>query len=261
MSALDELDAGMQTPPTAEERPGEADAEAPAPEQEQQVASPDQDLEQLLQRPEVQQLIERRAQNLVGNRLQQQQQEEAEYQQALAYYQRLEEDDDFFAAEVEKHGKAKVLRWVADFEEYRERREKAPLLEPALAELREQFNIAAVQSFKGYLQKSGLLNRLPEEQRSVLQNLRADSDRPWIEAAFEAIVQGLNAVTGNSRTAQKAAEIQQAFQSQEGGPIPSPSRNRAAVDPRRIVEEYAYGKGGWTLDDFEWARRQLGQDY
>lgn len=258
-----ELDA-VEAEPTAEERPGEALESAPEPPPEAPEAEQQQqgiDINALLNRPEIQAVIERRAANLAGNRLQQQQREEQEYQQALAYYKRLEEDDEFFAQEVEKHGKSRVLRWVADFEDYLEQRQKAPMLEPELAKLREEFNAAAVEAFKNYVRQTGLFDRLPAETRQVIESLRPDSETPWIQTALEQLVKTVDQFTGQGRVAKQAEAMRQAFQNQPGAPIPAPAATRQGVNPRRIIEEYAYGQGNWTLEDYDWARKQLGQDY
>jgi len=239
---------------------GEEEQSGESPPAEPEASAPEIDIEEILSRPEVQQAIERRAANLAGNRLQQQLQQEQEWKQAEAYYQRLSDDDEFFEQQVKEHGEAKILRWIADYKAAKEERDRAPLLEPQLYQLAEQFNQAAITAFKGYVQRSPLWNQMPREWRQEIEGLSYDSTTPWIEKALKLLVDAASRGP-SAKLARQAEQTRQAFQQSRQGPVPAPAGNRVAVPPQKIIEDYAYGRGPWTLEDYEWAKRQLGQDW
>jgi hypothetical protein len=264
---VDELDPQEQAEGTSELEPSELQQAEAAVEEtsdqsppEAQAAAPDVDIEELLKRPEIQQIIERRAANLAGNRLQEQVQQERQWKAAEEYYQRLAEDDDFYEEEIRKHGKARVLRFLADFEAAKEAREKQPQVEPMLIQMAEQFNTAAIGAFKTYVKQSPLWHIMPQETRQRLESIAYDPETPWIEEALKLLVDAA-AKGGQPRLARQAEQTRQAFQRTAGGPLPAPAANRASVDPRKIIEDYAYGRGNWTIDDYDWARQQLRQDW
>lgn len=243
-----------------EQPPAEGDQAAQAPKQD------DINLEELLKRPEVQQLIERRANNLLGNRLQQQKQEEEQFQRANEFYERLKNDDAAFEEFVETYGEAEAFRWIADFLKWKEQRSGTTRGAVDPVAFAEDFNTQAVSYFKAYAQSSPVWQYLPQRYQKELMAIQYNPEAPWIEQAFEIIGKGIAEwAQGQARPSpqeQKARRVIDAAMNQaQSGIIPPPNGNRAGVDPRRVIAEYGLGRGNWTLEDYDWARQQLGQEY
>ena len=280
-------DAPVQKAPPVQATPPVDGSQPEAPEE-----MSDEELEKVLRNPKAQARVDQLVNNRYGNKLQQERERarrEAIEQQAVdsktradadAYYKKLSEDDDFFDARVAEHGRPKVLRWMADYEETVEALAKASPdrgpsidVEQVRAEYGTAFNHTAINEFKDIAKATiPFWGDLPDDTRAHIEALAYDPDdrRPggWLADALSALASGVakhidgiekrhNAALENARQAGKNEAIASV---DDRGPVVVMGSNGSPLDSlswSEIEEKYAFGE--LNRDQFRDAARKRGK--
>lgn len=275
----------------AEEAEAEPAAEEAAPPEDQKQEAdgddlPDEEVERILRHPKGQERLNRLLQNKYGNELQRQRaeierqvreairREDEQWREAESYYHRLQTDDAFFDAQVAKHGKPAVSRWIADYETAQEARNARAGgreqfdADSFRAEFATAFNNAAVEQFREIAARSlPFYGDLPDETRKRLESLRYEPDGNWLADGFRALAEGVEKHIAKLERqhaealaeARKAGRYEAIAEREESQPVVVESEPGEFRTWREV--EFAYAEGRMSREEFRRQMSRFGKDF
>jgi len=259
-----------QTPPAA------ASKEPPADAGTKLTLTPEQ-RKAILEDPEVRADIERRANSLVGNRLQQEsaareakEQEESQWRTINARYEELK------AQPADKRDTPEIRGWMARVEELRDERQSRPdpettarLRNEVVQESLHDWNINAAKAF-GETVKTKLApfySHLPAATRQHLEaGTQASTDVNWLEEYVDGISQGFMAWHRTQMAeAEKALRNDIMAETPGGNPPMVKGEQAPTLSAREVMRrhmEYGFdGAHGVTEEQLTSAKKELKLEY
>lgn len=263
-----ESEAAPSEEPVAE-APNDEQPEESAPEPDEE-SKPDEDvfswadIEAGKVSPRVKARIDQLVRNRQGNLIQEareqaireQREQDRAWQETSEFYDRLSNDQAFRNEQIEKHGRPQVLRFIADYESEKQRRESsAPTPAVDTAKFAQEFNSAAISEFQAAVkQLVPFYDKLSPDVQKAIESANYDPQGNWFADSLGALADGVNKYVERLERDHKSAleEAREAGRNEAranreaGAPVQVTTKSDGFTSFREVEAAYAEGRIGRT---------------
>lgn len=259
-----ESEAAPSEEPVAE-APNDEQPEENAPEPDEESKPDDDvftmaDIEAGRVSPRFKARIDQLVRNRQGNLIQQAREEaireireqDRAWRESSEFYDRLSNDQTFRNEQIEKHGRSKVFRFIADYEEERSRRESsAPAPAVDSAKFAQEFNSAAISEFQAAVkQLVPFYDKLSPDVQQAIDSAQYDPQGNWFADSLGALANGVNKYIERLERDHKSAleEAREAGRNEAranrdaSGPVQVAGKTEGFSSFREVEMAYAEGR-------------------